>query len=156
MPEFRSAQEGDHAILAKMYMDEIEQSGDRADRYARDLVRKMNTIPCYEDSRVCGTVSWTVRGGTEDGVVEIVSLGVNKGHRRRGLATALMDKAMRDAQDFLGQAGSRLRTIFLFMESCNEIARAFYETLHFKEVVTIPSFYPHDGASIFVRVLKRV
>lgn len=156
MPEFRSAQEDDHAILAKMYLDEIEQSGERADRFADDLIHKMNTILCFENSIVCGTVSWSVRGGKEDGVVEIVSLGVNKDHRRKGFATALMREAIDDAQDFLSETGSRLRTIFLFMESSNEIARAFYEALHFREVVTIPSFYPHDGASIFVRMLKEV
>lgn len=154
MPEFRSAQEDDHAILAKMYLDEVEQNEERADRFAHDLIHKMNTTLCLQDSMVYGTVSWSVRGGKEDGVVEIVSLGVNEQHRRRGLATALMHEAMKDAQDFLSITGSRLRTVFLFMESSNEIARSFYEALHFREVVAIPSFYPHDGASIFVRILE--
>lgn len=156
MPEFRSAQAGDRAILAKMYMDEIEQSEERADRFADDLIHKMNTILCFENSMICGTVSWSVRGGREDGVVEIVSLGVNKDHRRKGFATALMQEAIDDAQDFLSEKGGRLRTIFLFMESSNEVARAFYESLHFKEVVAIPSFYPDDAASIFVRRFEGV
>jgi ribosomal protein S18 acetylase RimI-like enzyme len=154
MSEFRSAKENDHAILVKLYLDEVEPNKERADQFAYDLIHKMNTILCLEEAILCGTISWNVRGGKEDGVIEIVSLGVNKHHRRRGLATDLMQKAMKEAQDFLKKAGSNLRTVFLLMESSNETARSFYKAVHFEEVVAIPSFYPHDGASIFVRILE--
>ncbi|MFW9848818.1 MAG: GNAT family N-acetyltransferase, partial [Candidatus Thorarchaeota archaeon] len=96
-------------------------------------------------------ISWDVRGGLNDGVGEITALGVNQAHRRQGIARLLVDEVIKDANQVFGSLDGKLRVLFLFMKGSNETARLFYNSLGFNEVASIPSFYPNESASIFIR-----
>ena len=124
--------------------------GGDASSLANNLPPKNTTFPDSESKAnqlvLCG-------GGLDDGVAEIIGLGVNEGFKRQGIATSLVDAAIEDMAQFFSGKGYSLRVIMLLMERTNETARNFYSVNKFKEVAVVPSLYPHDDASIWTRHL---
>ena len=153
MIDIKSATPEDIPLIEKMYRKEIEDHVERAQTFAQDLVFRYKTLLAIKDNTVCGTVSWEPRGGFDDGVVEMIGLGVNEGFKRQGVATKLVDEMIEAALQFFSSKGYSLRVILLFMERENETARKFYSANRFKEVAAIPSLYPSDDASIWTRHL---
>jgi len=151
MTVIRRATKEDHALLKAMYFSDIEPHEERAESFAHDLLTEMNTNLCMDGNVICGTVSWAIRGGMDDGVIEIIGLGVKDSYQRKGIATALINHTLKEAQEMFRSKEYYLRRAFLFMEFSNESARQFYRMMDFKEVANIPEFYPSDGASIFVK-----
>ncbi len=153
MIDIRTATSADIPLLENMYRKEIEDHAERAQRFAEDLVLRYKTLVAIKDSAVCGTVTWEPRGGLDDGVAELIGLGVNEGFKRQGIASKLVDAMIREASQFFVSNTYSLRVVILFMEKTNETARNFYSAIRFKEVATIPSLYPQDDASIWTRHL---
>jgi ribosomal protein S18 acetylase RimI-like enzyme len=151
MPHIRKATESDYDTLVNLYLKEIEPNKDNAEVFASDLLTRMRTILTLEERELCGTASWEVRGGLDDGVAEIVAIGVNEAFRRQGIARSLIEGVISDATQTFEESKSRLRILYLFMEKGNESGRQLYESLSFKETAVIPDFYPHDNASILIR-----
>ena len=153
MIEIRTATPSDLPLLENMYRKEIEDHLERARRFAEDLVLRYKTLLAIDDNAVCGTVTWEPRGGLDDGVVEMIGLGVTEGFKRQGIASKLIDDMIKETSQFYSSNGYSLRVIILFMEKTNETARKFYSANRFKEVANIPSLYPQDDASIWTRHL---
>ena len=153
MIEIRTATSSDLPLLEKMYRKEIEDHLERAQKFAEDLVLRYETLLAIDDNAVCGTVTWEPRGGLDDGVAEMIGLGVTEGFKRQGIASKLVDAMIEEATQFFSAKNYSLRVILLFMEKTNETARKFYSVNRFKEVATIPSLYPSDDASIWTRHL---
>ena len=151
MPLYRKATVSDANMLIDMYMTDIDPDLEHAESFASDLITRMETILCLEDDNLCGTVSCAVRGGMNDGVVEITALGVREQYQRRGIATQLINEVIKHSQEVFSSRNYQLRRVFLFMEESNDSARQLYTAAGFKEVASIPDFYPTTGASIFVR-----
>ncbi len=154
MNTIRRARESDHAALTNMYQDDIESDEMAAQRFADDLIYKMNTLLCLEEEEILGTVSWEVRGGLEDGVIELIGLGVDQESRRKGIATDLVNELIRDAKEYYESMGHTLRFVYLFMEASNEAARSFYLQVGFTEVSEIPNMFIHDDGSIWTKLLE--
>jgi len=76
--EIREAIETDRASLVQMYLHNVEKDEKRAGAFADALLNRMNTIICVQESHVIGSLSWDIRGGVEDGVIELVSMGVTE------------------------------------------------------------------------------
>ena len=153
MISIRTATASDIVLLENLYREEIEDHKGRAEKFAHDLVLRFKTLLAIEGNQVCGTITWEPRGGLDDGVSELVGLGVNEKYRRQGIATKLFNTMVDEATNFYTNEGYSLRVIILFMERSNETARKFYSANKFKEVAVIPSLYPHDDASIWLRHL---
>ncbi|MHA1907589.1 MAG: N-acetyltransferase family protein [Candidatus Thorarchaeota archaeon] len=151
MPQIRKATESDFDTLVELYLNEVEQDSDNAKVFASDLLTRMRTILALEDQELCGTASWEIRGGLDDGVGELVAIGVNEAFQRQGFAKLLIEGIISDARKMFEESNSKLRILYLFMEKGNESARLFYESIGFKDVAAIPTFYPHDSASVLVR-----
>ncbi len=151
MFEIRDAIEADRASLVQMYLQDVEKDEKRARAFADDLLNRMNTIVCIQETRVIGSLSWDTRGGVEDGVIELVSMGVTEDSRRRGVARALVEAMKESATECFAAEGRRLRFIYLFMEKANQTAREFYRSIGFREICTIPSMYPHDDACVWTQ-----
>ncbi|MHA2222992.1 MAG: N-acetyltransferase family protein [Candidatus Thorarchaeota archaeon] len=153
MINIRPTTSDDIPLIEAMYRKEIEDHVSRARKFAEDLVQRYKTLLAIQDDTIYGTVTWERRGGLDDGVAEIIGLGVNERFKRQGIATRLVDVMIDDANKFFEGEGYSLRVIVLFMERTNEIARKFYSAIKFKEVGTVPSLYPQDDASIWTRHL---
>ena len=149
--EIREAIETDRASLVQMYLQDVEKDEKRAGAFADNLLNRMNTIVCIQDSRVIGSLSWDIRGGVEDGVIELVGMGVTQEHRRRGIGRALVEAMRETATERFAAGGQHFRFIYLFMERGNQMARRFYRSVGFMEVCMIPSMYPHDDACMWTQ-----
>jgi ribosomal protein S18 acetylase RimI-like enzyme len=153
MISIRTATSSDIVLLENLYREEIEDNKRRAEKFAHDLVLRYKTLLAVKDNQVRGTITWEPRGGLDDGVAELVGLGVNEKYRRQGIATRLVNTMVEKSTNFYTNEGYSLRAIILFMERSNETARKFYSANEFKEVAVVPSLYPHDDASIWLRHL---
>lgn len=149
MRTVREAAESDRELLVRLFVSEVEDDAKLAGDFADDLLR-FRTILCLVDEEVVGTVSWDVRGGLDDGVVELIGLGVNPQYRRQGVAKELVQTLIQAASDHYSNKGHHLRVIYLFMEKENNLGRSFYQTMGFREVARVPELYPHDDASIWI------
>ncbi|MFW9768796.1 MAG: GNAT family N-acetyltransferase [Candidatus Thorarchaeota archaeon] len=153
MLDIRNATREDHQLLRKMYLSEVEDHKERANAFADDLIQRFKTLLAFCDGHLCGTASWDSRGGLDDGVIEMTSIGVNTSKRRQGVGAKLVESIIEDATTFFTQRGYSLRVIILFMERNNEVARKFYSSLGFKENASIEALYPSDDGSIWTRHL---
>ncbi|MFX0044258.1 MAG: GNAT family N-acetyltransferase [Candidatus Hermodarchaeota archaeon] len=148
MRTVREATESDRELLVRLFVSEVEDDAKLAGDFADDLLR-FRTILCLEDEEVIATVSWDIRGGLDDGVIELIGLGVNPQYRRQGVAKELVQTLIQAASGHYSSRGHQLRVIYLFMEKENDLGRSFYRTMGFKEVAMVPELYPHDDASIW-------
>jgi GNAT superfamily N-acetyltransferase len=153
MIDIRPATKKDRALLKTMYLSEVENHRGRAGTFAEGLISRFKTLLALHANQLCGTLSWDTRGGYDDGVVELVGLGVNQIYRRQGIASKLIKRLIEDASHFYSDRGYTLRVIILFMEGSNEGARKFYVHTGFSEVARIPKLYPHDDGVIWTRTL---
>ena len=151
MFEIRNVSEADRVLLEIMYLEEIEEHVDRASEFAEDLIDRFKTILALQDGQLCGTLSWDVRGGFDDGVVELIGLGVNEKFQRQGVAKKLVNYFIQETTKFYSEKGYSLRVVLLFMEGENEVARKFYSNLGFTEDARIPKLYPHDDGVIWTK-----
>ncbi|TFG96206.1 GNAT family N-acetyltransferase [Candidatus Thorarchaeota archaeon] len=151
MFEIRKATDVDRSLLENMYLEEIEDHAERASKFAEDLIDHFKTMLAMQDNQLCGTLTWYRRGGFDDGVVEIIGLGVNGKFQRQGVAKKLVNYFIQETSKFYSENGYSLRVIMLFMEGNNEVARKFYSNLGFIEVARIPKLYPHDDGVIWIK-----
>ncbi|MFW9809706.1 MAG: GNAT family N-acetyltransferase [Candidatus Thorarchaeota archaeon] len=153
MLEIRNATQDEIPLLKQMYMTEVEEHEKRAQTFANELVNRFKTMLAFKNGNLCGTASWDIRGGLDDGVVEIIGIGVNSDYQRQKIASSLIDSVTDEANRYYSEAGYKLRIIMLFMEKGNEVARKFYTSVGFEEVACINGLYPHDDGSIWIRHL---
>ncbi|MFW9907808.1 MAG: GNAT family N-acetyltransferase [Candidatus Thorarchaeota archaeon] len=151
MIEIRHATKADRNLLKKMYLSEVEDHAERADKFAEQLINRFNTLLALQNGELRGTLSWEARGGYDDGVAELVGLGVNSKFQRQGIASELVERMIEEASIFYSERGYALRVILLFMEYGNEGARRFYSQMGFSEVARMPNLYPHDDGVIWTR-----
>ena len=150
MPTFELASKKYRDSIIEMYIHEIEDNQNSARKFADDLIQRFKTILCISNSEIIGTISWEVRGGLEDGIVELVAMGVKSMHRRKGIGLDLFAKMLDSAKALFSESHLKLRIVYLFMEYQNQTARKFYESLGFAEDSRLSKFYPSDDASIWV------
>jgi ribosomal protein S18 acetylase RimI-like enzyme len=149
----RNATEKDVDLLVKMYLDEVENHQQRAQQFAKDLIYRFKTIICICNKNIIGTITWDLRGGLDDGVIELVGLGTSSNFKRQGIARELVLSLINEVKKYFSKAGYKLRVIYLFMEKSNNIGELFYKHMGFRKVSDIPSLYPHDDAVIWVKHL---
>ena len=116
---------------------------------------KFKTFLFLVNKEIAGTISWDIRGGIEDGVVELVGLGVNQPYRRQKIGKNLLEAMIRECETYFSEQGYELRVIFLYMEKSNEIGELFYKSMNFDNICEIPSFYPKNDAIIWIRYFER-
>ena len=80
---------------------------------------------------------------------EILSIGVEPGHRRRRMASTLMERAQRLA------AGSGARRMFLEVAEDNWGARRLYAGLGFAPVGVRPNYYRRGAGSVAALTMRR-
>jgi ribosomal protein S18 acetylase RimI-like enzyme len=153
MLEIRNATPEDLQLLKNMYQTEIEDHEERATTFAKELIHHFKTLLAIKDGKLCGTASWEIRGGLDDGVVELTSIGVNASYHRQGVATRLVETLTNEATQYYSEGGYKLRVILLFMEKQNTGARDFYSSIGFTESATLEELYPNDDGSIWTRKL---
>jgi ribosomal protein S18 acetylase RimI-like enzyme len=151
MFEIKQATSADKPLLKNMYLEEVENHAERATTFAENFIDHFKTMLATQEGQLCGTLTWDTRGGLDDGVVELIGLGVNEKFQRQGVAKKLVNYFIEEASKFYSDKGYSLRVVLLFMEGANEVARKFYSNLGFTEDARIPKLYPHDDGVIWTK-----
>jgi ribosomal-protein-alanine N-acetyltransferase len=81
---------------------------------------------------------------------EILSIGVDPGQRRYGLATKLLDEATRRLH------GERTKSLFLEVDQANEPAVNLYKQLRFKSVAERPAYYQNPNGEKSAALVMRL
>jgi len=151
MTDFKKAEPNDMLLLTNLYMEEVDKQQNRAKKFAEDLINRFTTVLAFDNNQLCGTLTWDTRGGYDDGVVEIVGLGVKEKFRRKGIARSLINHFIEAASKFYSDNGYTLRVIILFMEGTNEVARKFYNSVGFREEARLSNLYPLNDGVIWTK-----
>jgi hypothetical protein len=79
----KKATEEDRVILENMYGREVENNTERVEAFAGNPIDSFNTIVALKDGKLCETLTWSTRGRYDNGVVELITLGVSKKFQRQ-------------------------------------------------------------------------
>ncbi|MGY5875283.1 MAG: GNAT family N-acetyltransferase [Candidatus Thorarchaeota archaeon] len=150
MQSFERANKSHKSLLVDMYLEDIADNGELAVQFADVLINSLRTILSFYDGELSGTLSWEIRGGPDDGVIELAAMGVRDAYKRKGVGSSLVKEMLSQAAEEFNEKGYEIRRVFLFMEHSNEPAREFYKSLGFVESATLQEFYPSEDASIWV------
>ena len=81
----------------------------------------------------------------EGKLAHLISVGVLREYRRRKIATSLI-------QELLVQFGSRIRELWLEVNTANEGAVKLYEGFGFRRVMIIENYYSDDSPALRMRL----
>jgi len=81
----------------------------------------------------------------EDKLAHLISIGVLREYRRRKVATSLIEA-------LLVQLGSRIRELWLEVNTANQEAVKFYEGLGFRSVMIIENYYSDGSPALRMRL----
>jgi ribosomal protein S18 acetylase RimI-like enzyme len=120
----------------------------RLDEYA-DVFDGYKAVQLLDDSgRLQGELVWRLATGN---TVEITELGVlDESLRRKGWGSRLLEAGLESMRDFFADKPYRLRRVYVFCDSVNRGARAFYETHGFELACTLRGFYHYCDAALYV------
>jgi ribosomal-protein-alanine N-acetyltransferase len=81
---------------------------------------------------------------------EILSIGVDHSHRKKGMARQLMEETIRKLQ------GDRARALFLEVDSMNVPAVKLYRNLKFKTISERPAYYKNAAGEKSAALVMRL
>lgn len=92
-----------------------------------------------------GFLDWELRG---HGTAEITNVVVKSEHRRQGVGTGLVLKALN------AMRSARVRYVYLFTELSNVGAQLFYEAQGFKRLRVIEGLYERGDGVLYGMVIR--
>ena len=93
-----------------------------------------------------GELVWRYASGNN---VEITEFGIAKEtDRRHGLGTRLLEAGLQDMNAFAKKIQRPIRLVYLFCETQNDSARAFYEAKVFRLCAELTDFYEEPGGGV--------
>jgi ribosomal protein S18 acetylase RimI-like enzyme len=90
-------------------------------------------------NRIDGVQSWLEYTTKPGGVCEILDIYVHETQRRKGLGTKLIEKLRQDVTE----------QVHVVTRRSNGVARLFYQSLGWFEVV-LPGYYPGEDGVMFI------
>ena len=131
----------------------LEAATQGPDAWSENLIREgvEGALPTirYLVAEAGGTVLGYAVASYAGDIAELQRIGVDEGHRRTGLATALLEEVIAEAP---GTGADRL---LLEVRSDNKVALSFYAARDFVEIDRRPRYY-RDGADAVVMRLPLV
>ena len=126
---------------------ELERSVFAKDAYTRSMF--LNLYSRCRRLFLIAKVSRRIAGYSvtcvEDGKAEVVSVAVDSGQRRKGVATALLAWTIERLQE----CGTR--TIDLMVRVDNQAAIRFYRRFGFRPLGPVPNYYGKSGTGLRMR-----
>lgn len=105
-------------------------------------VREVCKLGLYNEIPV-GEVCCRIEDGADDAhcKVYIMMLGVLAPYRRLGIATALLNQVLEQAAPGTKMGERTVESIYLHVQTCNQVARSFYEQHGFVVTDTVQNYY---------------
>ncbi len=111
------------------------------------------TVTLSADKALLGQAVWNCSGSV-DGVVQLVSLRVEPAHRRKHLATQLLDAVIAEARRYFKMRGLKLRQVWYGVEQKAQVdGRAFLMHNNFHHVGTIQDLLKGQDLLIYKKSL---
>lgn len=131
-----------------MQLVTVQANRHRLEEYA-DVFDGHQAIQLIDESgEMRGELVWRLATGQ---TVEITEMGVfEEVDRRQGWGSKLLDAGLEAIREFFVGKPYRLRRVYLFCDSINQPARAFYESHGFRLVTVMAGFYHYCDASLYV------
>jgi len=104
-----------------------------------------STIIAKENNKIIGMLQWYVKENPNSGVAEFEEVFVNKEERGKGIATKLVQKAIKEVNLFFKKNNIKPRKIFLFVSKNNKSARRLYESNGFKFIAELNNLFSEDN-----------
>ena len=120
----------------------------RPKEYA-DVFDGYRAVQLVDDSdQMQGELVWRLATGN---TVEITEVGIfDESLRRKGWGSRLLEAGLESIRSFFAGKPYRLRRVYLFCDSVNGPARAFYEAHGFELACLLPGFYHYCDAALYV------
>jgi len=111
------------------------------------------TIRLREGAEVIGSAAWHVSG--TDGVVQLLYLIVEAGHRRRGNGRAMLLALIAQAQSYHRLRKQKLRRLWTVVDQKTQvIGRAFLMSHGFHHTATLPDLHVKEDALVYLRTFR--
>jgi len=108
----------------------------------QELAQGHRYITAKINNRVVGFVSWRAWGEPRHQLVELYHIAVHPDFVGHGVGRILVDGLIKAANLYYQKYNlSGVRKLFVLTHAANLDARAFYESVGFKKVATLPSFF---------------
>jgi RimJ/RimL family protein N-acetyltransferase len=126
----------------------VPANSHRLDEY-HDTLEGYKAVQLIDDfGEMVGELVWRLATGQN---VEITEMGIfNESNRRQGWGSEILKAGLESIREFFAGKPYRLRRIYLFCDSINRPARAFYERHGFKMETILHGFYHYCDAVLYV------
>ena len=136
------ARKKDIPRLEEIYSGEgLHRSIDRGRWYVHSHFDYNHILVAKVEGRIQGACFWRIEGEKYCGAGWIEDMWVEEGFRRRGLAEALLRKALVDIKEDFERDCLVLRKVFLTTQAPNKAARSLYEKVGFVRCGEVDDMY---------------
>ncbi|MBN1452902.1 MAG: GNAT family N-acetyltransferase [Anaerolineales bacterium] len=104
------------------------------------------TVIAKDKAKIVGVLQWYVKEDPRSGMAEFEEVYVLKDYRGKGIASALVQFAIRSVKEYFLSLQMQPRCIFLFTSRTEKAARALFEKYGFEKVVDVDSLFSDDDA----------
>lgn len=134
-------------VLTSFYnMDNLKE----AERtFLNEMPQGHHYIIAEGNTKIVGLVTWLVHGLPKHELAELDRIVVLPEVKGKDIGKSLLDKLIKDANDFYRGHGFKLRKLYLLTHTGNKKAQAFYEKTGFKHEATLKNHY-YEGKDEFV------
>ena len=135
------------AVLLKNY--NIKNLEEAKNAFLDDL-KRFEFIIAEEGGKIIGISCWRIHGLPKHQVAECGRVAVLPEYQGKGIATALFEKVVHEADIYYKKKKTKLRKIYAYVHSSNKKAKEFYENLGLiKEAVLKDHYYKGEDEFVY-------
>ncbi|MFX1388329.1 MAG: GNAT family N-acetyltransferase [Promethearchaeota archaeon] len=107
-----------------------------------------NTVIAKSGKKIIGIIQWLVKEDPNNGIVEFEELFVNEKYRNRGVGYNLVKYSIKMVKKFFDSAKIKGKSIYLFVNESNQIARKLYERLGFEYIANLGNIFSENESEL--------
>ena len=107
------------------------------------------TIVAKDKNRIVGMLQWHVKEDPDDGLAEFEEVHVMENYRRQGIASKMIQLAIKQVKQYFKKMGFKPRKIFLFVGKENKPGRALYQKNGFKYTANAGNLFHDNEIELF-------
>ena len=102
-----------------------------------------------DKEKIVGVMQWYAKEDPRDGLAEFEEMFVSEDYRNKGIASKMIEFAIKAVKDYFNSIGKKPRRIFLFVSKNNANARKIYEKAGFKMVSSVGNLFNDNEEELF-------
>lgn len=151
MINYRKAETSDADGVAEVLLKNYNiKSLENAKSVFVEELSMYNYFVAEEDGKVIGIACWRVHGLSKHQLAEAGRVAILPEYKGKGIATALFQRIVQNADKFYKSHNTKLRKIYAYVHSSNKKAQEFYEKLGLiKEAVLKDHYYKGEDEFVY-------